>query len=47
MVKQRVATADVAAEVACLKARGIEGMRVTNVYDVSSRVCLDELNFRF
>lgn len=38
MVKQRMATADVAAEVASLRQRGIIGMRVSNIYDVSSKV---------
>jgi len=37
MVKSRFTTADVAAEVACLK-RKIEGFRITNVYDVNSKV---------
>ena len=38
MVKQRMATADVAAEVACLRQRGLIGMRVTNAYDISPKV---------
>jgi hypothetical protein len=38
MVKQRMSTADIAAEVACLRARGIVGMRCTNVYDISPKV---------
>ena len=37
MVKQRMATADVAAEAACLRARCL-GMRVANVYDINSKV---------
>ena len=37
MVKQRMSTADIAAEVACLKNR-IVGMRVANIYDVNSKV---------
>ncbi len=36
MVKQRMATADVAAEAACLRARCL-GMRVANVYDINSK----------
>lgn len=38
MVKQRITSADVAAEVACLKHRGLIGMRLANVYDISPRV---------
>jgi hypothetical protein len=37
-MKQRMTTADVAAEVACLRQRGILGMRLANIYDVSPRV---------
>lgn len=37
MVKQRMATADVAGEVACLRQR-VLGMRVANVYDLNSKV---------
>lgn len=37
MPKQRMATADIAAEVACLRQRGIVGMRVTNIYDISPK----------
>ena len=37
MVKQRLSTADVAAEVACLRQR-IMGMRVANVYDINPKV---------
>ena len=36
MVKQRLTTADVAAEVACLRRR-IVGMRVANVYDINPK----------
>lgn len=37
MVKQRMSTADVAGEVACLR-HSVLGMRVANVYDVNSKV---------
>jgi hypothetical protein len=37
MVKQRMASADVAAEVACLKQR-ILGLRLANIYDLNSKV---------
>jgi hypothetical protein len=37
-MKQRLSTADVAGEVACLRAR-IMGMRVVNVYDINPKVC--------
>lgn len=37
MVKQRMATADVAAEVACLRQR-LLGMRLANIYDVNAKV---------
>ncbi len=37
MVKQRMATADVAGEVACLRQR-VLGMRVANLYDLNSKV---------
>ena len=37
MVKQRMATADVAAEVACLRPR-LLGMRLANIYDVNAKV---------
>lgn len=37
MVKQRMSTADVAGEVACLR-QSILGMRVANVYDVNAKV---------
>lgn len=37
MVKSRMTTADVAAEVACLRAR-VTGMRLANVYDDSAKV---------
>ena len=36
MVKSRFSTADVSAGVACLK--GIEGFRITNLYDVNAKV---------
>ena len=39
MVKQRMSTADVAGEVACLR-HSVLGMRVANVYDVNSKVFL-------
>lgn len=37
MVKQRMTTADVAGEVACLRQR-VLGMRVANLYDLNSKV---------
>jgi hypothetical protein len=37
-MKQRLSTADVVGEVACLRAR-IIGMRVSNVYDINPKVC--------
>lgn len=37
MVKQRMSTADVAAESACLRQR-LLGMRVANIYDVNAKV---------
>lgn len=37
MVKQRMSTADVAGEVACLR-QSVLGMRVANVYDVNAKV---------
>ena len=37
MVKQRMSSADVAAEVACLKSK-LLGMRMANVYDLSPKV---------
>lgn len=37
MVKQRMSTADVAGEVACLQ-QSVLGMRVANVYDVNAKV---------
>lgn len=37
MGKQRLTSADVAAEVACLRER-IVGMRVSNIYDLSPKV---------
>ena len=37
MVKQRMSTADVAAEAACLRQR-LLGMRVANIYDVNPKV---------
>jgi predicted ribosome quality control (RQC) complex YloA/Tae2 family protein len=37
MVKQRMSTADIAAEIGCLRSK-LHGMRVTNVYDISSKV---------
>ena len=40
MVKQRMATADVAGEVACLRQR-VLGMRVANLYDLNSKVLPD------
>jgi len=39
MVKQRFSTADLAAEVGALRNQ-LHGMRVTNVFDISSRVCV-------
>ncbi len=38
MVKTRMSGADVAAEVACLRAK-ILGLRVANVYDINAKVC--------
>ena len=38
MVKVRMTTADVAAEVACLKKT--IGMRLSNVYDLNPKVCV-------
>ena len=37
MVKQRMSTADVAGEVACLRQR-VLGMRLANIYDVNTKV---------
>ena len=37
MPKQRMSTADVVAEVACLRQRCL-GMRVANIYDLDSKV---------
>lgn len=37
-MKQKMSTADVAGEVACLRQR-ILGMRLANIYDVNSKVC--------
>lgn len=37
MVKQRLSTADVAAEVSCLKK--LLGMRLANMYDINPKVC--------
>lgn len=37
MVKQRFSTADLAAEVGSLRSK-LHGMRVTNVFDISSKV---------
>lgn len=37
MVKQRFTSADVAAEVACVRQRCL-GMRVANVYDINPKV---------
>lgn len=37
MPKQRMSTADVVAEVACIRQRCL-GMRVANIYDLNSRV---------
>ncbi|KAL0030916.1 hypothetical protein WJX79_000862 [Trebouxia sp. C0005] len=42
MVKQRMATADVAGEVACLRQR-VLGMRVANVYDLNSKTYMLKL----
>ena len=39
MVKQRMTTADVAAEVACLRQR-ILGMRLANFYDINPKVLI-------
>lgn len=36
-MKQKMSTADVAGEVACLRTR-IMGMRVMNVYDINAKV---------
>ena len=38
MVKQRMSTADVAGETACLRQK-LLGMRVANIYDVNPKVC--------
>lgn len=39
MVKQRMSTADIAAEIGSLRsAKKLLGMRVVNIYDVSSKV---------
>lgn len=38
MVKQRMTSADVAGEVACLKQR-LLGLRLANVYDINAKVC--------
>ena len=38
MVKQRMSTADIAAEIGCLRQKGLIGMRVVNVYDISPKV---------
>ena len=45
MVKQRMTTADVAGEVACLRQR-VLGMRVANLYDLNSKVVLAEFCIR-
>lgn len=37
MVKQRMSTADVAGETACLR-QNLLGMRVANIYDVNPKV---------
>lgn len=37
MVKQRLSTADAAAEAACLRQR-VLGMRLANIYDVNAKV---------
>lgn len=37
-MKQRMNSADIAAEAACVAPR-IEGMRVSNVYDLNAKVC--------
>jgi predicted ribosome quality control (RQC) complex YloA/Tae2 family protein len=37
-MKQRMGTADVAAETASLRAKGIIGMRLVNVYDITSKI---------
>lgn len=37
-MKQRMGTADVAAEVASLRAKGIVGMRLVNLYDITSKI---------
>ena len=37
MVKQRMSTADVAGETACLR-QNLLGMRVANIYDVNAKV---------
>ena len=44
MVKQRMSTADVAGEVACLR-QSVLGMRVANIYDVNAKVrqCLSSM----
>ena len=39
-MKQKMSTADVAGEVACLRTRVI-GMRVMNVYDINAKVCCE------
>lgn len=38
MVKQRLSSADVAAEVACLRDK-IIGMRIANIYDINAKAC--------
>ncbi|BDA50353.1 probable nuclear export mediator factor Nemf [Coccomyxa sp. Obi] len=43
MVKQRMSTADVAGEVACLR-QSVLGMRVANVYDVNSKTYIIKLS---
>ncbi len=42
MVKQRMSTADVAGETACLR-QNLLGMRVANIYDVNAKVLLSFL----
>ena len=43
-MKTRMTAADVAAEVACLQAAGVHGMRLANVYDLNARTYLLKLN---
>lgn len=42
MVKQRMASADVAGEVSCLKSK-LLGLRLANIYDLSPKACAPHL----